>query len=272
MTAPSPPRHVPHPAGSANESLNESGRDAPAEASSSPPSTGAVPQTRPRPAAVGPQHDSETPPNAPTGTTSWLKSWLKRIPIWGAVLVGFGLGVLGYGSVVATWMAKIVLPAFLLGWMWKAALRRRSSSRWLRSRLTSHGTGFYGLVASATFAVKQTLTFIEELPEGWATLRALLVPLPDPATLLDVTSAQLWQAAVEGFIGLSAETILNGAWSMMWPVSWLMHLGYAQAGLLVAGLYGIYRITLRLSPEVRLLLAFRDEETPPTPGSAAHSS
>jgi hypothetical protein len=59
---------------------------------------------------------------------------------------------------------------------------------------------------------------------------------------------------------------------MMWPVSWLMHLGYAQAGLLVAGLYGIYRITLRLSPEVRLLLAFRDEETPPTPGSAAHSS
>lgn len=184
------------------------------------------------------------------------------------------LALLGYGAAVATWVAKIVVPALILGWIWKAALQRRpsSASHWLRDRLTSHGTGFYGLVASATFAVKQSLTLIEDIPEGWTTMRAMLMPLPDVATLLDITSSQLWQAAVQGFIRFSAETILNGVWAMMWPLSWTMNLGYAYAGLLAVGLFGIYRATLHLSPEVRFLLGPSIDEARPSPDESGSSS
>lgn len=173
---------------------------------------------------------------APAGYVLWLRERVDRVLLGlaalGALLLvitlrddemralrQLGLFLLTYAAVVAA------------SWLPPSRLGARVDA-FLDSQLKRGFTGFYGVMAIATFVSLET------------------VGLFDDITGFELSTGQFVRMAVNWIIGFSIDSVLNLVWASIWPVR-LMQGGGWLAMLIAIGLaYAVYRIGSEVFPDV----------------------
>lgn len=101
------------------------------------------------------------------------------------------------------------------------------------------GSGFYALVAAATFLGLQGETLLNRGHDLWATWHA--APYADGGAFVEFLSGQLWGGVFEVLVAVSIETVLNVVWAGLWPLFWGLRYDVLTAVGAMVLTYAVYR-------------------------------
>lgn len=179
--------------------------------------------------------------------------WSQRafsVPMGAAVVLGFALGVVGYGEAVAACMARVGIPLLIIGAGWGVARKRLSRAAalgWLNTKWAAQGGGFYGLVALVAFLSLELQSLVAEGGEAWTAWRAApSVGAYDAFAAF--LSSELWSIAIGILFQFSAETVVNGFQAALWPIYALKHFGFWPTVAAVAVGYAAFEAARRYGP------------------------
>lgn len=187
-------------------------------------------------------------PPVQSSRSSWKCLWTQGK--WGLVVGGIVLLAVVGPEWFSRPLVQLVLPLLLIAGLITWRLRRwrrrseegRYSPYWVnvaKKTWRPRGSGFYALVAMATFVGLQGALLFNRSREVWGTWRD--APYADGGAFIDFLSGQLWGGVIEVVAAVSVKTVLNVVWAGLWPIFWLQNYGVAVAAGAILGVYALYR-------------------------------
>lgn len=158
-----------------------------------------------------------------------------------AVAIGFLVG--SYGPVVQRGGVFLAVYAVLAAasWLPPSVLSRRVDAtleRWVRGS----ATGFYGMMALATFVHLELITMI------------------DAVASFELSTGAIKQALIQRVIGFSQESLMNFVWGFAWPGNLFQNRAGLAPFVLVGLAWGLFRVGARVLPHASFVGGKRDSK------------
>lgn len=128
-------------------------------------------------------------------------------------------------------------------WLPPSVLSRRVDrllERWVRNS----SSGYYGVMALATFAQLELASVLDSIAG------------------FEFAISKLREFAIQTAIGFSREAVMNFVWAMAWPWKLMPEHGLWPAAILVAATWGVFRLGREVLPHTMLQAALRTPRAP----------
>jgi len=178
------------------------------------------------------------PPALPARSAITLTPEQTRLALLTLAGMGAALMLLSlFNWSIAT--AMLQLGAFLLTYAAVVSLSRlppnrlgQRVDRFLEQQLQRGFTGFYGVMAIATFARLEVRDIASDIVD------------------FELSTGQLVQSLVQGLIGFSIDSVMNVVWAALWPVKLLEGSGWFGMLVATALAWLVYRAGSQMFPDV----------------------